>query len=151
MRQPPLYMRRSTISGTRGKGRLPFQCVQHNQGKCSPLTCFIPYEHSLLTCHTKCVWFAMALALGPLNSGDATISTRPAVAGVKFIQILLQSPLQVQSFHRGTGDFLYQLVQRCQLYRWRHHSQQSGLDVRIFFISHLGSLPIKTKTKPLLP
>ena len=49
----------------------------------------------MLTRHTKRVWFAVALALASLNSGHATILTRPAMAGVKFIQILLDGPFQV--------------------------------------------------------
>lgn len=110
-----LYSQRSTISKARGKG--PFQCVQHYWRECSTLTCMIPYEDSLFTRHTKCVWFAMALTLGPLDTGHATVLTRLAMAGVKFIQILLQGPFQVQSFHRSTGYFLYQLIQRCQLHR----------------------------------
>lgn len=81
--------------------------------KCSTLTCLIPYEDSLLTRHTRRVWFAVTLTPGSLNSGHATVLTRPAMAGVRFIQILLEGPFQVQLFHRGTGYFLDQFIQRC--------------------------------------
>lgn len=37
----------------------------------------------------------MALTLGPLDRGDATVLTRLTMAGVRFIQIFLKSPFQV--------------------------------------------------------
>lgn len=39
------------------------------------------------------------------------------MARVEFIQVLLKSPLQVQSFHSSTGHLLDQLIQWCQLQR----------------------------------
>lgn len=99
------------------------------------LTCLIADEDALLTRHPKCVWLAVTLALRPHNSSEAAILAGPAMAGVKFVQVLLKSPLQVQSFHRGTGHLLDQLIQWRQL-QGKDAGQSSELRERASYHVH---------------
>lgn len=70
------------------------------------------------------------------------------MARVEFIQVLLKSPLQVQSFHRGTGHLLDQLIQWRQLQR-QDLSQCSDFGETGFLRIYIHN-PTRTKGKGTL-